>query len=150
LHDLLHAEGRQAAGQASFAKAKIFGPIGAVDDPVAHDLRGEVVGGGSLRRGETGPGVTPKQAMSCERLHASTDCMSASMNWRMSRIRVCTAAVSGGIRPSGGSTMSDVRGPIGREVSMGSASNVMSYAPVRSSRVPRGAMRSPRFGALAA
>jgi hypothetical protein len=39
---------------------------------------------------------------------------------------------------------------LGREVSIGSASKVMSYAPVRSSSVPRAAMRSLRFGAFAA
>ncbi len=103
-----------------------------------------------MRRGDTGPGVTPKHAMSCDRLHASTDCISASMNARMSRIRVCTSGVSRGILPSGGSTIIDVIGPSGLDVSIGSASKVVSYAPVRSSSVPRGAMRSPRLGAEAA
>jgi hypothetical protein len=44
LHDLLHAEAWQRAGQAAFAQAEILRAIGAVDDPVAHDLRGQVVG----------------------------------------------------------------------------------------------------------
>ena len=88
--------------------------------------------------------------MSCDRLHASTDCMRASMKSRISRIRFCTSGVRRGILPSAGSTMSDVRGPIGLLVSTTSASNVTSYAPVRSSSVPRAATRSPRLGALAA
>ena len=44
LHDLLHAEVRQPAGEASLTEAEVFRAVGAVDDAVAHDLRGEIVG----------------------------------------------------------------------------------------------------------
>src|SRR5204863_4834627 len=44
LHDLLHAEVRKPAGEASLTESEIFRTVRAIDDAVAHDLRGEVVG----------------------------------------------------------------------------------------------------------
>ena len=109
------AEVGQHGGHAALAQGAILRIVGAIDDaapPAASGACTSVVGGVSARRGDRRSVFPPAQPCRLF-LHTSVGWSSASWNSRISARFFCASGVSGGIFPSGGSTISEVRRPVG-------------------------------------